>query len=105
MKSERAIHTLVNKDLIQEVGRAEAIGRPILYGTTKSFLDYFGLASLKDLPEPGLFEDSENLEEETQLLFNKLDGQQVDLGSTDQNDFDHENMDNNHEVHDEDLDS
>lgn len=105
VKSERAIHTLVNKDLIQEVGRAEAIGRPILYGTTKSFLDYFGLASLKDLPEPGLFEDSENLEEETQMLFNKLDGQQVDLGSTDQNDFDHEHMDNNHEINDEDLDS
>lgn len=49
VKSERAIHTLVNKDLIIEVGRAEAIGRPILYGTTKSFLDYFGLASIKDL--------------------------------------------------------
>lgn len=50
VKSERAIHTLVNKDLIIEVGRAEAIGRPILYGTTKSFLDYFGLATIKDLP-------------------------------------------------------
>lgn len=80
VKSERAIHTLVNKDLIVEVGRAEAIGRPILYGTTKSFLDYFGLASIKDLPEPGLFEDSENLDEETQLLFNKLDIQQTNFG-------------------------
>lgn len=37
VKSERAIHTLVNKDLIVEVGRAEAIGRPILYGTTRAF--------------------------------------------------------------------
>lgn len=83
VKSERAIHTLVNKDLIIEVGRAEAIGRPILYGTTKSFLDYFGLASIKDLPEPGLFEDSENLEEETQLLFNKLDLQQLEPESAD----------------------
>jgi segregation and condensation protein B len=73
----------VNKDLIVEVGRAEAIGRPILYGTTKSFLDYFGLASIKDLPEPGLFEDSENLEEETQLLFNKLDMKQPDASDTD----------------------
>ncbi|WP_240636604.1 SMC-Scp complex subunit ScpB [Paenibacillus silvae] len=85
VKSERAIHTLVNKDLIVEVGRAEAIGRPILYGTTKSFLDYFGLASIKDLPEPGLFEDSENLEEETQLLFNKLDMQQLDAQEADVN--------------------
>ncbi|MFS0871341.1 SMC-Scp complex subunit ScpB [Paenibacillus xylanilyticus] len=105
VKSERAIHTLVNKDLIEEVGRAEAIGRPILYGTTKSFLDYFGLSSIKDLPEPGLFEDSENLEEETQMLFNKLDGQQLDSGSTDQNDVDDEHGENNHAVYDENLDS
>lgn len=73
VKSERAIHTLVNKDLIHEVGRAEAIGRPILYGTTKAFLDYFGLGTLKDLPEPNLFEEADPLEEETQLLFTKLE--------------------------------
>jgi len=77
VKSERAIHTLVSKGLIEEVGRAEAIGRPILYGTTKSFLDYFGLANIKDLPEPSQFEDNDHLEEETQLLFDKLDGQQL----------------------------
>ncbi|USB34731.1 SMC-Scp complex subunit ScpB [Paenibacillus sp. YPG26] len=76
VKSERAIHTLVNKDLIEEVGRAEAIGRPILYGTTKAFLDYFGLGSLVDLPEMEQFENTENLEEETQLLFQKLEEQQ-----------------------------
>jgi segregation and condensation protein B len=77
VKSERAIHTLVSKGLIEEVGRAEAIGRPILYGTTKSFLEYFGLANIKDLPEPSQFEDTDNLEEETQLLFDKLDGRQL----------------------------
>lgn len=76
VKSERAIHTLVNKDLIEEVGRAEAIGRPILYGTTKAFLDYFGLGSLVDLPAMDQFENTENLEEETQLLFQKLEEQQ-----------------------------
>ncbi|MBP1176963.1 SMC-Scp complex subunit ScpB [Paenibacillus sp. OT2-17] len=76
VKSERAIHTLVNKELIEEKGRAEAIGRPILYGTTKSFLDYFGLGSLADLPQPELFEDSDNLEEETQLLFERLESSQ-----------------------------
>ncbi|CAH1217616.1 MULTISPECIES: SMC-Scp complex subunit ScpB [Paenibacillus] len=84
VKSERAIHTLVNKDLIVEVGRAEAIGRPILYGTTRAFLDYFGLGSLSELPEPGLFEDTDNLEEETQMLFDKLDAQQSELDSLEQ---------------------
>ncbi|WP_151734432.1 SMC-Scp complex subunit ScpB [Paenibacillus tengchongensis] len=75
VKSERALHTLVNKDLIVEVGRAEAVGRPILYGTTKTFLDSFGLASLRELPEPSASDITDNLEEETQLLFSKLDSQ------------------------------
>ncbi|MGM1046048.1 segregation and condensation protein B [Paenibacillus uliginis N3/975] len=80
VKAERAIHTLTNKGLIEEVGRAEAIGRPILYGTTKSFLDYFGLANIKDLPEPSQFEaDVDSLEEETQMLFDKLDGKQLTI--------------------------
>ncbi|MGW8957809.1 SMC-Scp complex subunit ScpB [Paenibacillus sp. NPDC055715] len=82
VKSERAIHTLVHKELIEEKGRAEAIGRPILYGTTKSFLDYFGLGSLADLPQPELFEDSEHLEEETQLLFERLESSQPDMNDT-----------------------
>ncbi|MFB5266009.1 SMC-Scp complex subunit ScpB [Paenibacillus enshidis] len=76
VKSERAIHTLVNKELIEETGRADAIGRPILYGTTKAFMEYFGLGSLDELPQPELFEDTDQLEEETQLLFSKLDEQQ-----------------------------
>lgn len=38
-------------DLIKIAGRAEEIGRPLLYGTTKKFLDVFGLASLNDLPK------------------------------------------------------
>lgn len=83
VKSERAIHTLVNKDLIEEVGRAEAIGRPILYGTTKAFLDYFALASLKDLPDLADFESSEQLEDETQLLFQKLEEHQLTFDDVD----------------------
>ncbi|MCZ8520589.1 MULTISPECIES: SMC-Scp complex subunit ScpB [Paenibacillus] len=77
VKAERALQTLVSKDLIQEVDRADAPGRPILYGTTKAFLDYFALGTIGDLPETTLFEDDENLEEETRLLFEKLEGQQI----------------------------
>ncbi|MCR8843013.1 SMC-Scp complex subunit ScpB [Paenibacillus sp. SC116] len=79
VKSDRAIQTLVNKDLIEEVGRAEAIGRPILYGTTKAFLDYFALSSLEELPEAAQFEQTDGLEEETQLLFAKLDSRQLTI--------------------------
>jgi segregation and condensation protein B len=51
VKSDRAILTLQEKNLIKESGRLEAPGRPILYGTTEEFLRYFELANLKELPE------------------------------------------------------
>ena len=42
---------LMEKGLIKIVGRQESLGRPVLYGTTKQFLQRFGLNSLKDLPK------------------------------------------------------
>lgn len=76
VKAERALHTLVAKDLIKEVDRADAPGRPILYGTTKPFLDYFALGTIEELPESSLFLGDDNLEEETRLLFSKLDNEE-----------------------------
>lgn len=51
VKCDRSINTLLQKELIKEVGRLEKTGRPILYGTTDSFLQYFGLTSLDQLPQ------------------------------------------------------
>lgn len=45
------LRSLIERHLIKIVGRAEELGRPILYGTTKTFLEVFGLASLDDLPK------------------------------------------------------
>jgi len=45
------IRSLMYKGLVKILGRAEVIGRPMLYGTTKKFLEVFGLNSLKDLPK------------------------------------------------------
>ncbi len=45
------IRTLMEYNLVKIVGRAEEIGRPMLYGTSRHFLEVFGLASLKDLPK------------------------------------------------------
>jgi segregation and condensation protein B len=68
VKSEKAINTLLSKSLIKEVGRKEGVGRPILYGTTEAFLDYFGLNSLNDLPPlPDEITQDEN--EHNQALF------------------------------------
>lgn len=51
VKCDRVIEGLLKKDLIGDKGRSEAIGRPILYGTTDTFLKNFGFTNLKDLPE------------------------------------------------------
>ncbi len=50
VNSDGVLKSLLNKGLLQEVGRAEAPGRPILYGTTAEFLQHFGLDSLQKLP-------------------------------------------------------
>jgi segregation and condensation protein B len=44
------MQTLVERGLVEQVGRAEVVGRPMTYGTTSLFLEYFGLRSLEDLP-------------------------------------------------------
>jgi segregation and condensation protein B len=50
IKCDRVIDGLMKKRLIEEVGRGSGIGRPILYGTTKLFLEHFGFTNLRDLP-------------------------------------------------------
>lgn len=49
--SGEVLRMLMDRHLVKVVGRAEEIGRPMLYGTTKQFLEVFGLGTLKDLPE------------------------------------------------------
>lgn len=49
--STSIIRKLVAKGFIKEAGRSDVPGRPILYETTHEFLDYFGLASIEDLPD------------------------------------------------------
>ena len=50
VKCDYSLQSLMNKELIMEVGRKEALGRPILYGTTENFLAHFGISSLEELP-------------------------------------------------------
>lgn len=69
--SDASVKTLMNRDLIEVVGRGESVGKPLLYGTTKEFLRYFGLNDIKDLP--GADE-----------LASMFDGTPVELTSPDQ---------------------
>ena len=50
VNGDRALATLLARGLIAEVGRREAVGRPILFGTTMTFLEHLGLRTLEDLP-------------------------------------------------------
>lgn len=55
-----AIQKLLEKELVSITGRSDAPGRPLLYGTSERFMDYFGINSLKDLPKPKDFKKPDN---------------------------------------------
>ena len=63
LSSAYIVKKLLSKDLIKVVGKSDLPGKPNLYRTTREFLDFFGLASLNDLPEIVNVEnnDEENL--------------------------------------------
>lgn len=81
IRCDRVIEGLMKKNLIAEVGRSDAVGRPILYGTTDEFLKQFGFETLKELPgiediEGVLAEDEES---------NNLYMQQISLDLSENN--------------------
>jgi len=63
------VQKLLEKELIEIKGKSDAIGRPLIYGTTEKFMDYFGINSLSDLPQP----KDLPLEEETLTIVNQQD--------------------------------
>lgn len=65
VNSDGVIKSLLSKGLLQEVGRADGPGRPILYGTTPDFLQHFGLNSLTEMPPVDL---PDNLDADVELL-------------------------------------
>lgn len=72
VKSDRPVQTLLSRSLIEEMGRKDTIGRPVLFGTTKEFLTYFGLTSLEELPPlpENVLADDDN--QEADLFFERF---------------------------------
>ncbi|MHB0966556.1 MAG: SMC-Scp complex subunit ScpB [Bellilinea sp.] len=68
VNSDGVIKSLLSKGLIQENGRTEGPGRPILYGSTQDFLSHFGINSLDDLPPFELLEQEGVSQDEEQRL-------------------------------------
>lgn len=55
-----SVQKLLEKELVEIKGKADSIGRPLLYGTSEKFMDYFGINDLKDLPTPKDFAQEDN---------------------------------------------
>ncbi|MBY7143456.1 SMC-Scp complex subunit ScpB [Virgibacillus sp. NKC19-3] len=75
IKSDRPVQTLLSRLLIEEVGRRDSIGKPVLFGTSKEFLTYFGLTSLDELPSLPENADTEDIEQEADLFFERFEGE------------------------------
>jgi len=77
VNSDYILTTLLEKNLITIKGRAETVGRPLLYGTTDEFLKYFGLNNLTDLPKPReideIMQDEDFLEQKRKIMMNELE--------------------------------
>ena len=72
----RVMEGLIKKDLVCEKGRADTVGRPVLYGTTDTFLRNFGFSSIKELPE---IEDIESIAEDAEADIAAADDGQIKI--------------------------
>ena len=77
--SAYAVTSLLDKGLIEAVGRLDAPGRPMLYGTTEKFLRVFGLSSLADLPETEAMDVASN---QAAAIIPEQDDSQLTIDST-----------------------
>ncbi|MBK9099856.1 MAG: SMC-Scp complex subunit ScpB [bacterium] len=87
VNSDYILTTLLEKNLITIKGRAETVGRPLLYGTTDEFLKYFGLNNLSDLPKPReideIMQDEDFIEQKRKIMMVDLEEKLEDsLGET-----------------------
>jgi segregation and condensation protein B len=77
VNSDHIVNSLLEKNLISIKGRAESIGRPLLYNTTDEFLKYFGLNNLSDLPKPRelgeIMNDEDFIEQKRKILMNAIE--------------------------------
>ena len=74
INSDYALQTLLNYKLIEVVGRKDAVGKPLLFGTTDEFLRHFGIDSLDELPDYAeLMKDIEKIQLENNHLYNEFD--------------------------------
>ena len=79
VSSDSSINSLVEKGLVREVGVSEAQGNPVLYGTTRAFLEKFGLRNTGDLPDIAEFAPDEEMRT---LIMQRLGATQEEIEAT-----------------------
>ncbi len=60
VNSDYSVQKLLEKELVEIKGKSEGLGRPLIYGTSGKFMEYFGINSISDLPQPKDFSQPEN---------------------------------------------
>lgn len=92
VNSDYILGTLLEKKLITITGRAESIGRPLLYSTTDEFLKYFALNKISDLPRPReideIMQDEDFIEQKRKIMMNMLEESAENDMEDDQQDTD-----------------
>ncbi len=91
VKSDHAVNRLVEYNLVYEVGRLDAPGRPALFATTEEFLRRFGVGSVSDLPDINPEQEEEiksQVEEELQLKLEELQDEEVGAADDPEKDTD-----------------
>lgn len=77
VNSDYTLNTLLEKNLVTISGRAETVGRPLLYVTTDEFLKYFGLRQISDLPKPReieeIMKDEDFLEQKRRIMMSGVE--------------------------------
>ncbi len=77
VNSDYTLNTLLEKNLVTIAGRAETVGRPLLYVTTDEFLKYFGLKQISDLPRPReieeIMKDEDFLEQKRRIMMSGVE--------------------------------
>ena len=77
VNSDYIVNMLLERKLITITGRAESVGRPLLYGTTDEFLKYFALNKITDLPKPRelteIMQDEDFLEQKRRIMMNAIE--------------------------------
>ncbi|MDY5662185.1 MAG: SMC-Scp complex subunit ScpB [Coriobacteriales bacterium] len=93
VNSEGVVSSLVEKGLVREMGRDDAPGNAILYGTTRSFLERFGLKSVKDLPPLEDFAPDEESREYIRERLSGMDEQRRQMSFDEEDELDERGLD------------